>query len=137
MREYRAQLDAERARKLANGRNHSSSKSDRKKGCCQSGNTNINLCLYFYCSFYWTACFLADKKDKDLKKRSSSRKRKVLISYYLLLCHSYLWWWVVCFDSAFHWKDKNVNWERITWSWLCFYWTGLCMMWKELYPLIL
>ncbi|CAN6540553.1 unnamed protein product [Malus baccata var. baccata] len=51
MREYRAQLDAERARKLANGRNHSSSKSDRKK----------------------------DKKDKDLKKRSSSsssRKRK-------------------------------------------------------------
>ncbi|XP_061989843.1 uncharacterized protein LOC133708396 [Rosa rugosa] len=49
MREYRAQLDAERARKLANGRNHSSGKSDRKK----------------------------DKKDKDLKKRSSSsRKRK-------------------------------------------------------------
>ncbi|XP_068343144.1 uncharacterized protein [Pyrus communis] len=48
MREYRAQLDAERARKLANGRNHSSSKSDRKK----------------------------DRKDKDLKKRSSSRKRK-------------------------------------------------------------
>ncbi|KAK9947297.1 hypothetical protein M0R45_002928 [Rubus argutus] len=51
MREYRAQLDAERARKLANGRNHSSSKSDRKK----------------------------DKKDKDhkdIKKRSSSRKRK-------------------------------------------------------------
>ncbi|KAI5320855.1 PREDICTED: FAM133 [Prunus dulcis] len=47
MREYRAQLDAERARKLANGRNHSSSKSDRKK----------------------------DRKDKDLKKRSS-RKRK-------------------------------------------------------------
>lgn len=36
MREYRAQLDAERARKLANGRNHSSSKSDRKKGSCQS-----------------------------------------------------------------------------------------------------
>ncbi|XP_009358392.1 protein FAM133 [Pyrus x bretschneideri] len=48
MREYRAQLDAERARKLANGRNHSSSKSDRKK----------------------------DKKDKDLKKRSSSSSRK-------------------------------------------------------------
>ncbi|KAM1046397.1 hypothetical protein ACFX13_026480 [Malus domestica] len=48
MREYRAQLDAERARKLANGRNHSSSKSDRKK----------------------------DSKDKDLKKRSSSRKRR-------------------------------------------------------------
>ncbi|XP_030938869.1 arginine/serine-rich coiled-coil protein 2-like isoform X1 [Quercus lobata] len=48
MREYRAQLDAERARKLAQGKNHSSSKSSHKK----------------------------DKKDKDLKKRSSSRKRK-------------------------------------------------------------
>ncbi|XVE84397.1 hypothetical protein DITRI_Ditri17bG0009300 [Diplodiscus trichospermus] len=47
MREYRAQLDAERARKLAHGRNHSSSKSSRKK----------------------------DRKDKDAKKRSS-RKRK-------------------------------------------------------------
>ena len=32
MREYRAQLDAERAIKLAKGRNHSSSKSSRKKG---------------------------------------------------------------------------------------------------------
>lgn len=32
MREYRAQLDAERARKLAHGRNHSSSKSNHKKG---------------------------------------------------------------------------------------------------------
>ncbi|KAK6118649.1 hypothetical protein DH2020_047641 [Rehmannia glutinosa] len=31
MREYRAQLDAERAHKLAHGRNHSSSKSSRKK----------------------------------------------------------------------------------------------------------
>ncbi|XP_015578280.1 uncharacterized protein LOC8286417 isoform X2 [Ricinus communis] len=31
MREYRAQLDAERARKLAHGRNHSSSKSNHKK----------------------------------------------------------------------------------------------------------
>ncbi|KAK3006508.1 hypothetical protein RJ639_016994 [Escallonia herrerae] len=48
MREYRAQLDAERASKLAHGRNHSSSKSSRK----------------------------TDKKDKDLKKRSS-KKRKV------------------------------------------------------------
>ncbi|KAF2298347.1 hypothetical protein P3X46_017057 [Hevea brasiliensis] len=46
MREYRAQLDAERARKLAHGRNHSS-KSNHKR----------------------------DRKDKDLKKRSS-RKRK-------------------------------------------------------------
>lgn len=32
MREYRAQLDAERASKLAHGRNHSSSKSNHKKG---------------------------------------------------------------------------------------------------------
>lgn len=32
MREYRAQLDAERAVKLAHGRNHSSSKSSRRKG---------------------------------------------------------------------------------------------------------
>ncbi|OVA10667.1 hypothetical protein BVC80_59g61 [Macleaya cordata] len=48
MREYRAQLDAERASKLAHGRNHSGSKSNHKK----------------------------DKKDKDLKKRSSSKKRK-------------------------------------------------------------
>ncbi|KAK6116773.1 hypothetical protein DH2020_049506 [Rehmannia glutinosa] len=47
MREYRAQLDAERAHKLAHGRNHSSSKSSRKK----------------------------DKKEKDSRKHSS-RKRK-------------------------------------------------------------
>lgn len=48
MREYRAQLDAERARKLANGRNHSSSKSDRKKGWCRGhGNINTNLYLVF------------------------------------------------------------------------------------------
>lgn len=32
MREYRAQLDAERAKKLAHGRNHSSNKSHRTKG---------------------------------------------------------------------------------------------------------
>ena len=32
MREYRAQLDAERAEKLAQGRNYSSSKSHRSKG---------------------------------------------------------------------------------------------------------
>ncbi|PIA29612.1 hypothetical protein AQUCO_05800024v1 [Aquilegia coerulea] len=32
MREYRAQLDAERETKLANGRNHSSTKSNHKKG---------------------------------------------------------------------------------------------------------
>ncbi|EXB88308.1 hypothetical protein L484_020376 [Morus notabilis] len=47
MREYRAQLDAERARKLAQGRNHSGSKSDRKR----------------------------DRKEKDLKKRSSKKRK--------------------------------------------------------------
>ncbi|XP_073125645.1 uncharacterized protein [Henckelia pumila] len=46
MREYRAQLDAERARKLSHGKNHSSSKSSRKKD-----------------------------KDRDVKK-CSSKKRK-------------------------------------------------------------
>ncbi|XP_058750604.1 uncharacterized protein LOC131623613 [Vicia villosa] len=47
MREYRAQLDAERARKLSQGRNHSSSKSKHSK----------------------------DKKDK-ISKKHSSKKRK-------------------------------------------------------------
>lgn len=32
MREYRAQLDAERSRKLSQGRNHSGSKSKHAKG---------------------------------------------------------------------------------------------------------
>ncbi|XP_059655428.1 uncharacterized protein LOC132302542 isoform X2 [Cornus florida] len=49
MREYRAQLDAERARKLAQGRNHSSSKSKRKR----------------------------DKKEKDPKKRSSKKRKEI------------------------------------------------------------
>ncbi|OIT02695.1 hypothetical protein A4A49_04922 [Nicotiana attenuata] len=52
MREYRAQLDAERAIKLSQGRNHSSSKHSRKK----------------------------DKKDKDTKKHKS-KKRKVKILF--------------------------------------------------------
>ncbi|KAL8482754.1 hypothetical protein ACS0TY_025701 [Phlomoides rotata] len=48
MKEYRAQLDAERAHKLAHGQNHSHSKSSRKK----------------------------DKKEKDSKKhRTKKRKR--------------------------------------------------------------
>ncbi|CAL5369791.1 unnamed protein product [Camellia sinensis] len=47
MREYGAQLDAERAIKLARGRNHSSSKSNHKKD-----------------------------KDKDLKKRSSKKRKE-------------------------------------------------------------
>ncbi|MCE3050215.1 hypothetical protein HAX54_046641 [Datura stramonium] len=49
MREYRAQLDAERASKLSQGRNHSSCKRSRKK----------------------------DKKDKDTKKHRS-KKRKIV-----------------------------------------------------------
>uniref|UniRef100_A0A7N2MT75 Uncharacterized protein n=1 Tax=Quercus lobata TaxID=97700 RepID=A0A7N2MT75_QUELO len=63
MREYRAQLDAERARKLAQGKNHSSSKSSHKK----------------------------DKKDKDLKKRSSSRKRKSAMTCFWHM-HEFLHW---------------------------------------------
>ncbi|KAM7464871.1 hypothetical protein LguiB_012433 [Lonicera macranthoides] len=47
MREYRAQLDAERASKLAHGRNRSTSKLSRKK----------------------------DKNDKDSKKRSSKKRK--------------------------------------------------------------
>ncbi|AQK44520.1 CBF1 interacting corepressor [Zea mays] len=50
MREYRAQLDAERAQKLANGRNHSrsNSKSSSSK---------------------------KERKDKDAKKRSKKRRK--------------------------------------------------------------
>ncbi|XVF37532.1 hypothetical protein REPUB_Repub20aG0016800 [Reevesia pubescens] len=48
MREYRAQLDAERAHKLAHGRNYSGSKSSHKK----------------------------DRKDKDAKKRSSKKRKR-------------------------------------------------------------
>ncbi|XP_078433316.1 stress response protein isoform X2 [Wolffia australiana] len=48
MREYRAQLDAERAEKLAHGRNHSSSKSHRSK----------------------------DRKERDHKKRDSKKRKR-------------------------------------------------------------
>ncbi|KAL0917968.1 hypothetical protein M5K25_013080 [Dendrobium thyrsiflorum] len=47
MRDYRAQLDADRARKLAAGRNHSDIKLHRKKA----------------------------KRDKDLKKRNSKKRK--------------------------------------------------------------
>nr|CAB3484992.1 unnamed protein product [Digitaria exilis]CAB3487509.1 unnamed protein product [Digitaria exilis] len=50
MREYRAQLDAERAQKLANGRNHSRSDS-------QSSSSR------------------KERKDKDAKKRSKKRRK--------------------------------------------------------------
>ncbi|XP_057419448.1 uncharacterized protein LOC130713678 isoform X2 [Lotus japonicus] len=49
MREYRAQLDAERSRKLSQGRNHSGSKSKHAK----------------------------DKKDR-ISKKHSSKKRKIV-----------------------------------------------------------
>ncbi|KAK0607850.1 hypothetical protein LWI29_021538 [Acer saccharum] len=57
MREYRAQLDAERARKLAHGRNHSRSKSSNKK---DRKDRDLKV----------------DRKDRDLKKRSSSSSSK-------------------------------------------------------------
>ncbi|XP_073312544.1 uncharacterized protein [Primulina huaijiensis] len=53
MREYRAQLDAERAGKLAHGKNHSSSRSRRKKD-----------------------------KDRDLKKCSSKKRKHSRLSDY-------------------------------------------------------
>ncbi|PIA29613.1 hypothetical protein AQUCO_05800024v1 [Aquilegia coerulea] len=48
MREYRAQLDAERETKLANGRNHSSTKSNHKK----------------------------DRKNKDSKKKNDKKRKR-------------------------------------------------------------
>ncbi|CAA6667748.1 unnamed protein product [Spirodela intermedia] len=48
MKEYRAQLDAERAKKLAHGRNHSSNKSHRTK----------------------------ERKERDQKKRSSKKRKR-------------------------------------------------------------
>ncbi|GFY82838.1 hypothetical protein Acr_02g0010780 [Actinidia rufa] len=58
MREYRAQLDAERAIKLAKGRNHLSSTSRSKKD-----------------SLLTVKCALADK-DKDSKKRRSKKRKR-------------------------------------------------------------
>lgn len=85
MREYRAQLDAERARKLAHGKNHSSSKSKRKKGNCLSGQGFF--CNLINIAFYVVDTVFADKKDKDSKKHGS-KKRKVhthfLFSYSLV-----------------------------------------------------
>lgn len=57
MREYRAQLDAERAIKLSKGRNHSSSKPSRRKGI------HILLSLFLYpsfkdCSLFFFGCIL-------------------------------------------------------------------------------
>lgn len=82
MREYRAQLDAERATKLALGRNHSGSKSNHKKGRLR----NRELFFFFFSSGTLSAHFLivrdfcAEKRDKDVKKRSS-KKRKVCSTF--------------------------------------------------------
>ena len=48
MREYRAQLDAERARKLAHGRNHSSSKSKHGKGICVAKYSLVSVAFMSY-----------------------------------------------------------------------------------------
>ena len=78
MREYRAQLDAERASKLAHGRNYSSSKSNHKKGRLR--NTEISYILFFFliskAHFLTMRLLNAEKRDRALKKRSS-KKRKV------------------------------------------------------------
>lgn len=76
MREYRAQLDAERASKLAHGRNYSSSKSNHKKGRLR--NTEISYVLFFFSKAHFLIMRLlnAEKRDRALKKRSS-KKRKV------------------------------------------------------------
>lgn len=81
MREYRAQLDAERATKLALGRNHSGSKSNHKKGRLR----NRELFFFFFSGtlsahFLIVRDFCAEKRDKDLKKRSS-KKRKVCSTF--------------------------------------------------------
>lgn len=69
MIEYRAQLDAERARKLARGSNYSNSKGSRKKG---------NKLVYedFSSFMKLMVTILADKKERESKKHSS-KKRKV------------------------------------------------------------
>lgn len=84
MREYRAQLDAERALKLSQGRNHSSSKSKHAKGMCGkvAESLSVLLALFLYpvsnddcCIFYFT-----DKRDKISKKHSSKKRKVRLIS---------------------------------------------------------
>lgn len=105
MREYRAQLDAERARKLSLGKNHSASKSHKKKGIYMWFNVMVwtllswfrmlslswviikqslwMIFIFLHFAHFWEmqllfCCHNADRKDKDSKKRSS-RKRKVLL----------------------------------------------------------
>lgn len=80
MREYRAQLDAERARKLSQGRNHSGSKSKHTKGmCCKvAEGWCIFLALFSFPAKGDRMFHFADKRDK-ISKKHSSKKRKVLL----------------------------------------------------------
>lgn len=55
MREYRAQLDAERATKLALGRNHSGSKSNHKKGRLR--NRELFFLFLFFLFWYFISSF--------------------------------------------------------------------------------
>jgi hypothetical protein len=87
MREYRAQLDAERARKLSQGRNHSSSKSKHSKGMC-SNLVKVHKPVVFFCHLFPypvsndMCCIFnyTDKKDKISKKHSSKKRKVCLIS---------------------------------------------------------
>uniref|UniRef100_A0A803KTR4 Uncharacterized protein n=1 Tax=Chenopodium quinoa TaxID=63459 RepID=A0A803KTR4_CHEQI len=89
MREYRLQLDAERERKLSQGRNHSSSKSKNSKHkkvftgqSCQlwetQGEENLSLiCLIDHPIEHTGGTFYDRSCDKDKSsKRRSSKKRK-------------------------------------------------------------
>ncbi|XP_022956417.1 uncharacterized protein LOC111458159 isoform X1 [Cucurbita moschata] len=67
MKEYRAQLDAERARKLAQGRNCSSSKSGHEK----------------------------ERKNRDLKKRS--KKRRKVLTFSNSYCPILLYFFLILF----------------------------------------
>jgi len=56
MREYRAQLDAERARKLAHGRNHSGSKSSLQKGMYMDVSSSCVTILFPSSKFEMCSC---------------------------------------------------------------------------------
>lgn len=77
MREYRAQLDSERALKLSMGRNYSSDKS--RKGSIIKTQLENRTSKPFFMSKLLTvfSIDLTDKKDRDSKK-TRNKKRKVL-----------------------------------------------------------
>ncbi|CAN6898909.1 unnamed protein product [Brassica oleracea] len=78
MREYRAQLDAERALKLSKGRNYSSDKS-RKGYIFNFTSRRISklssLSKLLTVVLQWLND-LTDKKDRDSSKKKKSKKRK-------------------------------------------------------------